>query len=332
MPTATRTWGRPSPADLPSSSESLAGALHGRPPALESGPPPAYHRQLAAPIARLGRFFPARGAKDPEREVLVSLAQAPLGSRVFLESRAPSGGPTERTQTYALPARAGTPLREFRAVLPTAPTDAERVYQPIAFFNGEEIRGEPFRVSNAVPVPASTELLRSTEASAESSQSALPLPQMTLLAHVDADLPNATVFGQTPEGLRIAFYLSDGFWRGPRIHARYRAEGGDWLLVRKDGVAIPDVRSTLETSDGALLYYELTGKIDLGPGGYERILTGAFPEVAPFSAVGRISTSSDNWSWLNRLTLVAVGIVNLKIRHAHYDLYALQCDPKALTP
>jgi hypothetical protein len=149
---------------------------------------------------------------------------------------------------------------------------------------------------------------------------------MELLAHVESNLPTFTVFGPTPEGLRLAFYISDGDWAGPRIQARYKSEGGDWIVVRRDGVAVPNARATLETSDGGLLYYELSGTIDLGPDGYARSLASDWPESAALSVVARISTSCENWKWLNRLTLVGAGIVNLKVGHTSYDLYSIQYD------
>jgi hypothetical protein len=275
------------------------------------------------------------------QQVLISLAGAPLGSRVFLESQ-PTSGPIERVRALALPLRTGQSVPDFRAILPPVRPGAPEVYVPVAIVDGKEIRGESFRRPEpsrsvvAQPIAVAREVTAAVVSASSAApigagkEAGLPFPAMELLAHVEADLPSATVFGATPEGVRIVFDIADGHWHGPRINARYKAEGGDWLVVRRDGVGIPNVRATLETIDGALLYYELTGNIDLGPGGYERILANEMPDVAPFSAFARVSTSSESWKWLNRLTLVAVGVVNLKIRRAIYDVYSVECDSAAL--
>jgi uncharacterized protein DUF3237 len=333
MPRPTRSWNKPLPSDRPTMAAVIPCAVRTVVPSLATFTQEAGSGRLSTPVARLGSAFGAEGRSGIVREVLVSLARAPVGSRVFLESQ-PEAGPVERIQAFALPTSGASGSREFRAVLPKQPSKAQQIYVPVAIANGEQTRGESIRAEypEMPPVTSARDVPQAgaRRAPVTPAETPLPAPTMTLLAHVDAELPNATVFGATPEGLRIAFYIADGHWRGPRIHARYKPEGGDWLLVRKDGIAIPDVRATLETSDGALLYYELSGKIDLGATGYERSLAGELPEVTPFSAVARVSTSSEAWKWMNRLTLVGVGLVNLKIRRARYDLYSLQCEPQAV--
>ena len=44
------------------------------------------------------------------------------------------------------------------------------------------------------------------------------------------------VIGPVPEGIKANFYVT----------------GSDWLTLRRDGVALLDVRATIETHDGAL--------------------------------------------------------------------------------
>lgn len=291
-------------------------------------------QRLAVPVAAVRDIVPSPGS-GMMREVFVTLPGAPLGSRVFLESRSASG-PSQRIRALELPFEAARGAREFRALVPVAAPGVETSFVPIAVVDGAELRGREFRAD----LPRSQAFERGAQSigapppetdSAEGKGSpGLPFPKLELLAHVQADLPKFSVFGATPEGLRIAFYITDGNWAGPLIHARYKSEGGDWIIVRRDGVAVPNARATLETSDGALLYYELTGTIDLGPDGYARSLANDFPDFAALAIVARISTSSERWNWLNRLTLVGTGVVNLKIGHTRYDLYSVQLDPAGL--
>lgn len=298
--------------------------------------------RLSVPLAEVRSLLPS-GAQDGfSREVRVTLAHAPMGSRVYLESQ-PVSGPNERISAIELPFQPALGRREYRALLPPSPPGSEGSYVPVAVCRGQELRGERFwphaaphseieRRPSVHPVKPPS-VSRGVEQQIGSGRlERLPFPAMELLAHVEADLPNATVFGATPEGLRITFFIAGGRWSGPRIQARYRSEGGDWIVVRRDGVAIPNARATLETSDGALLYYELTGTIDLGPDGYEHALASNWPNFAALSIVARVSTTSERWKWLNRLTLVGAGVVNLKLGHTVYDLYSIQCEAAVLLP
>ena len=45
---------------------------------------------------------------------------------------------------------------------------------------------------------------------------------------------------------RANFYASGGEVTGPKVHGKLHPVGGDWLVVRADGVAILDVRTTPE--------------------------------------------------------------------------------------
>ncbi len=319
----------------PLPSEPAASVLAAPGPAIAARPMPRLDAgRLGVPIANVREIVASPGF-GMMREVFVTLAGAPLGTRAFLESR-PASGPRERIRAVELPFQPALGGREFRALVPTAVPGADASYIPVAVVDGTELRGSEFRTDEPMfhglqPFARSAAApgVRTDGVEGNGSPS-LPLPKLSLLAHVQSELPKFTVFGATPEGLRISFYISDGHWSGPRIHARYKSEGGDWIVVRRDGVAIPNARATLETSDGALLYYELTGTIDLGPDGYARALANDWPDFAALALVARISTSSENWNWLNRLTLVGAGVVNLKIGHTSYDLYSIQLDPAGL--
>src|SRR5262245_64944808 len=82
------------------------------------------------------------------------------------------------------------------------------------------------------------------------------------------------VIGPAPEGLRVNFYSTGGEITGPRLRGTLRPVGGDWVTVRKDGVAYLDVRTTFETHDGAPILLTYLGVIDFGDDGYERFLRG----------------------------------------------------------
>ncbi len=131
------------------------------------------------------------------------------------------------------------------------------------------------------------------------------------------------VIGAVAEGVRVNFYSSGGDVSGPRIRAKVRAVGGDWVTVRKDGVALLDVRTTFETHDGALILVTYSGLIDFGEGGQERFVRGELPEVARIRTSPRFVTSHPEYLWLNRLHCVGVGEYRSAKNEAHYDVYAV---------
>ena len=131
-------------------------------------------------------------------------------------------------------------------------------------------------------------------------------------------------FGPGPDGLHITFYIASGEIHGPRINARIRGEGGDWMIVRRDGVGVANVRITYETDDGALLLSCYYGIFDLGPGGYERALRNEYDPVPPLVLAPQFVTSHPNWLWLNRLQCLAVGRVTMADLLVRFDLYAIR--------
>lgn len=58
------------------------------------------------------------------------------------------------------------------------------------------------------------------------------------------------------------FYAIGGELSGPNIRGRLVPVGGDWVTVRKDGMAYLDVRTTIQTHDAALILVTYQGLID----------------------------------------------------------------------
>jgi hypothetical protein len=130
------------------------------------------------------------------------------------------------------------------------------------------------------------------------------------------------VIGPTPDGIRVNFYVTGGEVDGPRLKAKILPVGADWLLVRRDGVAILDVRATIESHDGALIYVSYNGVCDLGPNGYDDFLNGNLPQKGTIRAVPRFLTSHRSYDWMNRLQYLNVGDVDLTTGLVRYDVYA----------
>jgi hypothetical protein len=115
------------------------------------------------------------------------------------------------------------------------------------------------------------------------------------------------VIGPLPEGVRVNFYWTGGEVTGPKIHGKLRSGGGDWMTVRRDGVAYLDARSTIEMRDGALILLMYSGTGDLGENGYDKFLRGELPASAKLTTSPRLLTSHPEYLWLNRLHCLGIG-------------------------
>lgn len=118
-----------------------------------------------------------------------------------------------------------------------------------------------------------------------------------------------TMVGDTPNGNRRIARVTGGECTGERINGKVHDGGGDWLLMRPDGVLTLDVRLTLETSDGALIFMTYRG-LRHGPDEVMDRLNSGQP-VEPSEYYFRITpcfeTGDDRYSWLNKLVAVGTG-------------------------
>lgn len=129
------------------------------------------------------------------------------------------------------------------------------------------------------------------------------------------------IIGETPDGFHINFFIESGRVVGPGIDAVIRAEGADWLWIRRDGMAVIDVRATWETADGALISYRSGGFIELGPDGYTKVAAGQLAGNPPFCTTPVLLTSHPRYTWVNRLQLLGFGRVDMERLDIKYDVY-----------
>jgi len=77
-------------------------------------------------------------------------------------------------------------------------------------------------------------------------------------------------------GIRVNLrHRRRGLW--PKMRGRLRTVGGDWLLLRPDGVGLLDVRATMELDNGALIYTTYGGRGGFGTGRLQPLLKGILP-------------------------------------------------------
>lgn len=214
--------------------------------------------------------------------------------------------------------------QRFRALLPPCEVGDTVEYTPVLSRAGLVVAELPVRRLRGVPRPADSGDAVPAPASATGTAPRYDWGADFLGAFTVQLAKPPESFGPAPDGLHITFYIASGEIHGPRINARIRGEGGDWMLVRRDGVGVADVRITYETDDGALLLSRYYGIFDLGPGGYERALRNEYDPLPPLVLAPQFVTSHPDWLWLNRLQCLAVGRVTMADLLVRFDLYAIR--------
>src|SRR3990172_10944602 len=136
-------------------------------------------------------------------------------------------------------------------------------------------------------------------------------PRFELLCEMTAQLEPPQMVGQTPQGNRQIFHVQSGTFTGPRLKGDVLPGGGDWFLIRPDGVGDLDVRATLRTDDGALIYAHYRGLFVASPEVWARIGSG---EEGPreqyyFYTAPMFQTGAPQYDWLNRTMAVGYGYV-----------------------
>ena len=120
---------------------------------------------------------------------------------------------------------------------------------------------------------------------------AAPGLRSTLLMELALD-----VAGAHDAGPRRIIPVTGGTFRGPRLRGRVLGGGGGWRIDRPDGAGELNLRATLETYDGELIY--------LWSRGIARKPAGGAPYVRTTPV---FETASARYGWLNRLVAVGVG-------------------------
>jgi hypothetical protein len=133
-------------------------------------------------------------------------------------------------------------------------------------------------------------------------------PLFTMRLNVGYD--QAVPVGEVPIGRRAIFPVDGGTFEGPKMRGRVLPGGADWVHFRSDRAMIIDVRTALETDDGAVISMAYVGLAHAeDPEMWARF---ARREITPYEAISirttpRFETAHPRYEWLNRTIAVANG-------------------------
>ena len=131
-------------------------------------------------------------------------------------------------------------------------------------------------------------------------------PLLTLTLTVD--FAGMTSIGQTPAGLRRIAPVTGGTFSGERLNG-VALPGADWVINRPDGVMVIDVRLTLKTDDGAMIYLTYQGRLLAQAEAMARFAKGALLDPSEYSLAisAKFECGDERYTWLNNVIAVGTG-------------------------
>jgi hypothetical protein len=147
------------------------------------------------------------------------------------------------------------------------------------------------------------------------------------LFDLDIDVNPPQVVGPVLKGTRLIFPFKDGVAKSDKLNGKILECGGDWGLVLDSTTFKVDVRATIQTDDGALIYLTYYGYNHANAKTFAMISAGKVGELSPSDYYFRTSvsfeTSSPKYAWLNHTVGVGVGRFPAAGKVA-YRIYAIK--------
>ena len=140
----------------------------------------------------------------------------------------------------------------------------------------------------------------------------MPTATLKPMGVITVQLGEMVETGAGPKGARIVVDVLTVKVESDRVIATLATnDAADWLTLSEEGtLGVLDVRLTLRTDDGAIIYVEYGGRVDMTTG-----LIAAAPTF---------QTGDDRYKWLNRVQAVSAGHVNLETGVLIYNIYEVQ--------
>lgn len=139
------------------------------------------------------------------------------------------------------------------------------------------------------------------------------IPLCTAIVEVEPPLS----VGAGPAGVRSIGAITAATVKGERLNGNLAGSAAaDWL-VRSGAIGIIDVRMTIRTDDGALIYVSYGGRLDLS-----NPAQGIVAYVAPV-----FETGDQRYAWLNKIQGAGKGKLSIKQGGAaqiEYEFYEIR--------
>jgi hypothetical protein len=138
----------------------------------------------------------------------------------------------------------------------------------------------------------------------------LPDPVLTRVYRLEATLAQPLDLGDVAQGRRRIVPLTGGTFTGPQLNGKLLpGASADWQILLSDGTALGDIRYTLQTDGGDLLYVQSrsvrhgSAEVLARLGRGEDVDAGEYT----FRTSTQIETAAPDLDWLNKGVFISVG-------------------------
>ena len=151
----------------------------------------------------------------------------------------------------------------------------------------------------------------------------LPKPRFEFIFGMSLEVQKPDRIGPTHAGNRRVVGVSGGSFEGPKLKGRVLPGGSDWIVVRRDGVLIQDVRLVLQTDDGHNILMSYRGMRHGPEDVIRRVDSGEDPDPSEyyFRTTPIFEAPDGEYDWLNKLIAFAIG--RRRTTGVTYAIYAL---------
>jgi hypothetical protein len=140
--------------------------------------------------------------------------------------------------------------------------------------------------------------------------SRLPDPRLTKVYRLEATVAEPFDLGDIVQGHRRIVPLTGGTFTGPELNGKLLpGASADWQIILPDGTALGDIRYTLQTNGGALLYVQSRSVRHGSPEVLARLARGEDVDAGDytFRTSTQIETAVPELDWLNKGVFISVG-------------------------
>ena len=138
----------------------------------------------------------------------------------------------------------------------------------------------------------------------------LPGPSLARVYRLEATLGEPLDVGEIAQGHRRIVPLTGGTFTGPELNGTLLPRvSADWQIVLPDGTALGDIRYTLQTDDGDLLYVQSRSVRHGNADVLARLARGEDVDASEytFRTSTQIETAAPGLEWLNKGVFIGVG-------------------------